>query len=265
MSESRACKVDHTIDRYDLAPPGEAFDAMDEYLVARWTGRAGGESVGYKQLTEWFNKRLLKRVYERRGRETLGTRLDSDYEALTGDDDLLRAEVADDLERDGIDASSLQQDMVSWSTLRRHLKECLDAEKPKPAATSEWEVDSVDIARDRLQNKAGQALRSLESKDRLPEATKADVDVQVKLSCPECPTRVPLEDALDRGYVCETHFEASEANERIQVSDSIGVLFPIGTSLPHLADIHALLYETFEFIGTDVSTAVLEFGSSLAL
>ncbi|MFB6180106.1 MAG: rod-determining factor RdfA [Halorientalis sp.] len=269
MADRKGCKVDRTIDRYELSPPGGQFETLDAYLVARWTGETGGESVGYKGLTDWFNKRLLKHVYERHGRSTLGTRLDSEYDALTGDKELLRGEVVDDLAADGIDAETVQRDMVSWSTMRRHLKECLDAEKQTREATSDWEVQSVEIAKDRLETKTGEALRSLDSKDKLPEATKAAVDIQVKLSCPECPTRVPLEDALNRGYICETHFETSdsesESGETIRLSDKIGLLIMIGLSTSLLTQFGAIMYHLTELSGIDIPSVTLEIGANLAL
>lgn len=208
MTTDRGCKVDFVIDRYDVSAPKSGYSSLDEYLVARWTGTEG-ESAGYQQLTEWFNKRLLKHVYEQNGRETIGTRIDSEYRALKGDDELLREEVIDDLGSDGIAAGSLVDDMVSWSTMRRHLKSCLEAEKPTPSSRSDWELESINIARDQTEEKTVAALRSLANKQRLPEAHKANVTVQVKLSCPECPTRIPLEDALARGYVCKDHFETT--------------------------------------------------------
>lgn len=209
MSDPGNCKVDHIIDRYDLTAPGGEFADLDEYLVEMWKGNAGLESVGYKRLTEIFNKRLLKHVYESNGRETVGTRLESDYEALTGDDDILRQEVLDDLAADGIDGESLGKDMISWSTMRRHLKGCLDEQKEQQTAQTEWEIESVDIARERLEEKTQSALRSYSKKGTLPDADKAEVDVQVKVSCPECPTRVPLKDALERGFVCKDHFDTA--------------------------------------------------------
>lgn len=200
------CKVDLVVDRYDLTAPGPGTGGIDDYLVSRWTG-VEGEPSGYQALTDWFNRRLLKQVYERTGRETIGTRLESEYEALRGDDELVREEVMDDLASDGIDAEAIVDAMVSWSTMRRHLKDCLEAEKPTPPSRSNWELESVDIARERAAEKTVAALRSLARKRRLPDGHAAGVDVQIKLSCPECPTRVPLEAALARGYVCEDHVD----------------------------------------------------------
>lgn len=205
MAADAGCKVDAVVDQYGLEPARAGYDAVDAYLEDRWTGADGRSPDGYRTLAEWFNKRLLKHVYDEHGRETVGRRLDGDYDALTGDDELLREEVLDDLRADGIDADALREDMVSWSTLRHHLKGCLDAEKAPERAATDWERESVRIARERTAEKVAEALRSLDAKDRLPNAERAEVDIQVQLSCPECPVRVPLSEALSRGYVCRDH------------------------------------------------------------
>jgi DNA-binding transcriptional ArsR family regulator len=129
----------------------------------------------------------------------------SEYEALTGDDELAREEVLEDLRSDGIDAAAVVDDMVSWSTLRHHLKDCLEAEKAPARAATDWERESVRIAQERTAQKVSDALRSLESKGELPQAERAEVAVQVQLSCPECPVRVSLAEALNRGYICREH------------------------------------------------------------
>lgn len=205
MAADGSCKVERVADRYDLDVPQSGYDSVDEYLQARWTGGDGRSPDGYRTLAEWFNKRLLKHVYDEHGRETVGLRVDGDYDALTGDDDLVRREVMDDLRGGGIDPDELCDDMISWSTLRHHLKGCLDGEKPTRTATTDWERESVRIAREHTAEKVAAALRSLDSKGDLPNAEAAEIDVQVQLSCPECPVRVPLAEAVSRGYVCPDH------------------------------------------------------------
>lgn len=205
MAAEGDCKVDRVVDRYGLDPARDDYDSVDAYLRARWTGADGRSPDGYRTLASWFNKRLLKHVYDAHGRETVGLRLDSEYEALTGDDELARQEVLADLRADGIDASAVVEDMVSWSTLRHHLKDCLDAEKAHATATTDWERESVRIARERTAQKVAAALRSLDSKGELPNADRAEIAVQVQLSCPECPVRVSLSEAVSRGYICREH------------------------------------------------------------
>jgi DNA-binding transcriptional ArsR family regulator len=205
MAAEGACKVDRVVEEYGLDPARADYDSVDGYLRARWTGSDGRSADGYRTLARWFNKRLLKHVYDTHGRETVGVRVDSEYDALTGDDGLAREEVLEDLRADGIDAAAVVDDMVSWSTLRHHLNDCLDAEKATTTATTDWERESVRIAQERTAEKVAEALRSLESKGDLPSADRAEVAVQVQLSCPECPVRVSLSEAVSRGYICRDH------------------------------------------------------------
>lgn len=205
MVEKRGCKVDAVIDRYDVSATSGSDATIDEELRARWVGENGHDGTGYRSLTEWFNKRLLKRVYDEHNRSTIGTRLDSEYEALTGDDEVLRQEVIADLSGDGIDAAEIRENMVSWSTMRYHLKDCLDATKERQPAESNWEHESLAVIENSTEAKIEKVVRSLTSKGKIEGADEATVHVRFQLACPECPTRVSVEEALERGYVCERH------------------------------------------------------------
>lgn len=204
MSRDR-CKVDDAIEDYALSPPGTDPDSLDDYLVARWTGEDGYQAVGYRRLSDWFNRQILRQVYDRNGRSTTGTRIDSEYEALTGDDSLVREEVVSELAAVGIDAESIVDDMVSPKTLHRHLTGCLGAEKGAIEAETDWERESVKIAREQLERKVEKAAGSLASKGEIRDANAADIDIRIHLACPHCATRVPLEAARRQGYVCADH------------------------------------------------------------
>lgn len=208
------CKVDSLIERHALTVPDSGYESVDEYLVARWTGLDGRSADGYKTVTEWFNKRLLKRIYDEHSRDTVSVHLDREYEIITGDQDIQRDELAADFATDGLDIDDIADELVSWSTMRHHLKGCLDAEKDTTPAETDWETNTVQMTRERAAEKARSVLSSLTSKDRLRDADRAQVDVQVKLSCPDCSVRVPFENAVERGYVCETHAE-TESEEPV--------------------------------------------------
>jgi len=205
MAPDTSCKVDGVIERYDLASADPIYDSIDEGLLARWTGAGKRTAMGYRSLTEWFNKRLLKAVYDEHGRETLGARLDSDYEILTTDDDLVSEEVAESLRGDGIDSDRLQRDLVSWGTMRIHLQECLDGNKESQTASTNWEKESIQKVIEITEEKTESALSALANKGTLAGGETAGIDVQIQLSCQSCPTRVPFNVAVERGYVCETH------------------------------------------------------------
>jgi len=199
-----SCKVDRVVDAYGLDESVERR-AIDSRLLARWTGEDGRPAEGYRTLTDWFNKRLIRCVYDRHGRDSLGGRVENDYAALTGEDDLLAAEVEESLRGDGIDADRLRRDLVSWGTMRTHLKECLDGEKETTRSESDWERDAVATARSVAEEKTADALSSLASRGRIAGADTATVTVQVQVICDECPTRVSFDVALERGYVCDQH------------------------------------------------------------
>ncbi len=205
MDGDSTCKVDEVVERYDLETADPRYESLDEGLLGRWTGADDHEAVGYRPLTEWFNKRLLRQVFDEHGRDALGDRIDHDYRALTGDDDLVREEVVESLEADGVDAETVREDMVSWGTMRTHLKECLGGTKDRPTGSGDWERETVSMARSFATEKVESAVSSLASKGAIAGVDDASVSIAVQLACDHCPTRVPFEVALDRGYVCEQH------------------------------------------------------------
>ncbi|AZH26427.1 rod-determining factor RdfA [Haloplanus aerogenes] len=223
------CKVDTLIERYGLTVPDPDYDSVDEFLVTRWTGDDGRSADGYKSLTEWFNKRLLRRIYERHSRDTVSLHLEREYEVITGDETIERDELAADLATDGLDVAEIDEQLISWSTMRHHLKGCLDAEKEPDTATTDWQLNTVTMAKERTAEKARSVLSSLDSTGRLPGAERADVEVQVKLSCPDCSVRVPFENAVERGFVCEAHTQSDTETvpERLRNDLSV-VALPFG-------------------------------------
>lgn len=211
MDADDTCKVDEVIDRYDLETADPRYETLNEGLVRRWVGTDEQESLGYRPLTEWFHKRLLRRVYDQNGRDSLGDRVEHDYRALTSDDDLVREEIIESLAADGIDGRAVREAFVSWGTMRTHLKECLDATKETESAESDWERETVEMARSFAVEKVESAVSSLRTKERVAGLEDASVSVQVQLDCDQCPTRVPFQVALERGYVCADHAEGEPA------------------------------------------------------
>lgn len=223
-----SCKVDAAISSYSLKPPGGRTASMDDYLVARWTGHGRFQEVGYKHLTRWFNEHILTTVYESNGRSTVGSRISGDYEILRGDDDILRDELVADLAADGIDGEAVIDDMVSWSTMRRHLNGCLSVEKETTSARTDWEADSVAIARETLEGKLEEASRSLGSKGSIAGGDQVDVHVETYLGCPECNVRVPFAVARERGYVCEAHLGESAPSRDHKNASTTGETRSVG-------------------------------------
>jgi hypothetical protein len=200
------CKVGKAIDRYDLTTDVVSGD-LNDYLLARWNGHNEFPKTGLQELTDYFNLRILKLVYTENDRRTIETQVESDYEALTGDDEIAKDEIIADLEQDGIDGEQLASDFISKTTLYRHFTNCLEAEKEdtNEKTDSNWEAESIQYALNNALDNSLKALKSLENKGKIPHATKAEVSVPLMLSCPECTTRVRFKRAIDRGYICKEH------------------------------------------------------------
>lgn len=207
METKSCCKVDRIRDSHGISPPSRVDRDLDTYLVARWTGKGETEAVGVRTLTDWFNRQVLKRTYRKHGRSDSTVRITSDYKALQGDGtpEHERAELLSELAEDGIDGEAMATQFISKSTLSRHLKECLDATKDGPESETEWEIDRVRIATNTYRSHLESALQSLEHKDQISGIGDATLQIQSYLSCPECPTRVTVEQAYEQGYVCVEH------------------------------------------------------------
>jgi len=207
MTSTHCCKVDRIRAAHGITPPARFEGDLDSYLVARWTGEGEMGPAGLRTLSEWFNKQVLKTVYRDHGRSDSSVRLDSDYEVLQGDDipDHKRAELRSELADDDIDSETTTKQFIGKSTLSRHLKDCLDASKDTPTSETEWEINRVRIATNTYRSHLESALQSLGNKSRISGVEGAELQVQSYLSCPECPTRVTVEQAYEQGYVCADH------------------------------------------------------------
>lgn len=200
--ETSCCKVGRTSAKHGLDDAGQS--SMDERLETLWLGdrRATGRSV--RDLTDYYNKTVLKEVYIQQSRDFLSDHMNSDYEALTGDDDAKRAEVVDSLDADGIDAEALRNDFVSAPTMYRHLTNCLELEKER-SESEDWEENSLSVTYDNTERYISNILESWDRKDVVPHASHAETTVRIYLECPVCDTRTTIERARRRGYVCADH------------------------------------------------------------
>lgn len=209
MASKHCCKVDRVRAAHGILPPSRVDGDLDTYLVDRWTGEGETDPTGIRTLTEWFNKQVLKTIYRTHGRSDSSIRIDSDYKALQGNEipDHERAELLSELADDGIDGKATMKQFIGKSTLSRHLKECLDATKETPESQTEWEIDRVRVATNTYRSHLESALQSLGNKDRISGVGEAALQVQSYLSCPECPTRVTVQQAYEQGYVCADHHE----------------------------------------------------------
>ena len=202
IREVACCKVGRTSAKHGLDDAGQS--SVDERLETLWLGGTGATGRSVRDLTDYYNKTVLKEAYIQQSREFLSDHLDSDYEALTSDDEMRRAEIVDSLEADGIDAEALLDDFVSAPTLYRHLTNCLELEKGR-AESEDWEENSLSVTYENTQRYISNILDSWERKGVLPHASHAETTVRIYLDCPVCDTQTTIERARRRGYVCADH------------------------------------------------------------
>ncbi|MFB6110118.1 MAG: rod-determining factor RdfA [Halodesulfurarchaeum sp.] len=204
MTTEYCCKVARVAEKYGVPDAVPSELTLSDALLARWQGRDGYREHGYRTLTDWFNRQLFERAAERADRRVSDPQLTAEYEVLTGEDELQKLDLQDELAAAGIDAEQLLADMVSWSSMRGHLTDCLGGEKTREA-TTDWERNSIEISRSQARGKIEEAVAALGSKGEIAGAEEAAVSIDVHLHCDRCDTAVPLVVALERGHVCEIH------------------------------------------------------------
>lgn len=192
--EQYGCKVCRVLDE-------QGVDHYDDRLLEEWQADRS-QRKGYRALTRWLNVTLLRREMDRAGLPTLGGEAASKYERLQNDDGD-GAEVERMLRREGVDVDALQDDFVSYGVMRTHLLDCLDAEYERAESASDWEDESIRIARDHAEGKITEAVQSLVNKDEIAAGGDVSVHVEPEIECGECRMRAPLRRVRRRGYVCE--------------------------------------------------------------
>lgn len=203
--ETRCCKLGRTAATHEL-PIGDEQNGLEEQLRGRWLGVEGYPETSLRDLTDWFNRQVMRTRYIEQGRNTLDAHLRSDHAVLTDPDHEEYHALLSDLGTDGIDGEDLRSDFVSVSTLYRHLTECIGAQKHDdhrdPRAVAD---DKIAHVRDTAQMYLSDVLSAWESRGVVKSATEASLTVEIYLECPVCSRQAAIEVVRQRGYVCETH------------------------------------------------------------
>lgn len=192
MSEtgSNACKIDRVIERRGL-------DGLDEELGRR--RRADDASL--RELESVFNRRVLAAALRDERVETIQGEVANLYRLLTAEEVSAgaRTEAIDRLERNGIDAEALQEDFVSYQTVRTHLRDCLGLETGRESSIDRTDAeDTVFSFLARSETVIEQTLSRLQSADEL-HAGELDLSVNARVACRDCGREYTVSQLLDRG------------------------------------------------------------------
>lgn len=199
-----ACKVDSLIEKYDLDSIVPA-QTTDEYLANRWTGENDYSEAGVRQLKDWFNKRVIKRVYSQHGIDTVDTRIESDYDVLMGEDNIAYGDLSEMLSSYGIDTEELRNELVSTATMYRHLTNCIGESKPHRELSS---PESYQEAIEKSLDAVEQYLKSVLSATGVIDSpqdygTEVEARISITVRCPDCNEQVTLEQALENPDFCK--------------------------------------------------------------
>lgn len=184
----------------------ERSEYDDEDLVAFWLGKDGYPELSVRAICERVNQRILKQVYSEHDRPYTQCHLEEEEKLLRdtkSTEDLDRGNLCDELRAHGIDPDRVADDLLSSSTLHRHLTECLGASKSREANPEDWAPKKLDYARDVARQNATDALSALDEAGTIDAPDQLEVSVAIIVSCPTCGREIKLNRLLHRGYLCK--------------------------------------------------------------
>lgn len=187
-------KVAKLIDKYDLAGLGSE-------LKMYWTGE-GVERMSLRDLAEYFNKKLLEVKMEEAGMSLINNDVDTMYRNLTSDTVSAgtRTDSQNKLSENGIDPEKLDQEYVSYPTVRTYLKEYQDAEYDHISAEEKIEKDrqAIDRLMTRSQSVTTDRIEKLIATDRI-SSSNFEVFVNIDVLCQDCGTQYSIGEYLELG------------------------------------------------------------------
>lgn len=197
-----SCKVGRGIERYGL-------DDLDAELVRR--RREADASL--RELADYTNRRILGAALDSASVDLddalYGAVDDEDavgvlYQALAGSETPTErvARVRTRLVQQGVDIETIQSDWVTHTTVRSHLRECLEVDTSREASiTPDDGRDTIEWARNRCANIVGETLERLRRADLLATGP-LETSVTIQVTCSDCgatyrPGRLISERACD--------------------------------------------------------------------
>lgn len=186
-------KVARLIEEYGLSDIG---DELEE----RWTRSEDRSSL--RDLAEYFNRELLRAAIADddplEGEVENLYRLLSDEEVTSG----TRQQARYRIEQRGVDVDALEDDFVSYQSIRTYLKKHRDATPPDTTGSPEDQLtrkrETVQRLTNRLNTVAEQSLTELR---KAGHVTLGDfnVIVTVRVHCSDCGTQMPITELLTDG------------------------------------------------------------------
>ena len=194
-------KVARLIDQYDLG-------AVGDELEHKWTRTH--DRVGLRELADDFNRQLLRRALETEDTNPLKGEVDNIYRLLTEDDVTsgMYQQARSQLEQRNVDVGQLEDDFVSYQSIRTYLKKYRDASAPETETSAEEQrekkLGTIQRLISRLTKVTEQSLTELINTGHLTLGN-FNVIVTVRVHCTDCNSQRSISELLSTGHCdCKT-------------------------------------------------------------
>jgi len=170
-------------------------------LPDRWLGK-GREAQSLRELADELNVEILRDAMEEADLQPLDGEVENTYRLLTGDEvsSGMRTAKRNELERDGVDVESVEDDFVTHQAIYTYLTEVLDISKREQDDRDPIEKHSerINRLRSRTEAVATNSIDSLEKNDAIAVGD-SEISVTIQVYCHECGKQYPLSSMLAQG------------------------------------------------------------------
>lgn len=170
------CKVGRNIDKYGLS-------TLNEEMVER----RETQDASLRDLEDWMNSQLVKCALDRIDEPFVGDP-ETVYRLLTSDETEVerQIEILDLMHESEVDVDAIEQDFVSYQTVRTHLRECLNVSTDRQGVeTVEEGLEVIEWIRGYGNNVVERTLSRLARQDRLRAGT-LDIAISITVACDDC-------------------------------------------------------------------------------
>ncbi|MFC7174416.1 rod-determining factor RdfA [Haloplanus litoreus] len=184
-------KVGKIISKYDL----QEFHAE---LPDRWLGE-GRDAQSLRDLADELNVAILRKAMESANLEPLDGEVENTYRLLTEEEvsSGMRTAKRNQLEREGIDVESVEDDFVTHQAIYTYLTDVLDVSKQDQENRDPIEKHSerINRLRSRTEAVANNSIDSLVADGDL-EVVDPEISVNIQVYCHQCNRQYPLSSLL---------------------------------------------------------------------
>lgn len=189
----QCCKAGRVASSYGLT------DFLNETLADRWSATDG---PGLRTLADQFNKSVLETALTESGDAPLEGEADVIYDQLTAEGDGSASRVERRLEKRDIDPNTLRDSFISYKTIDRHFKDCIDRERETADPMSKTDaINRLRALNRRVEKVAAKTLDEVDAHSSIG-FEDPDVSSSVTVICSECGERKSFTAAVQDGCDC---------------------------------------------------------------